>query len=632
MQSEIEIDGKMYRIDLTKLSADTTDALESYIADSVDLPEVEPLEAPKPKALACDIILDLNRDGLFDQFGLDTLKDRYLMPGEFSPQQALARAAAAFADDQAHAQRLYEYASLQWFMFATPLLTNGGTSRGMPISCFLNYVSDSREGILSHYTENGMLASGGGGIGTYWGNVRSNKETTSKGSASSGVIPFCKVVDSEMLAFSQGKTRRGVAAVYLDVSHPEIEEWLSMRRKSGGDPNRKALNLNHGVCISDDFMRAVRHGHLWELIDPHSGDSHSVVEARALWRNILTTRMETGEPYLFFVDAANRGLPQPLKDKGLYIHASNLCTEIMLPTHADRTAVCCLSSVNLARWGSWKDHPRFIDDLMRMLDNALTFYIENAPESHWRAVASARAERSVGLGAMGFHTYLQDHGIPFESKLARATNVMFFQHIDKASRIASQDLAITRGPAPDMGDTRERFSHRMAVAPNATSAVICGGVSPSIEPFPSNAYLHKTMDGSFTVKNKSLQIVLARYGRDTPDTWKSIVTNHGSVQHLEFMSEDDKAVYRTAFEIDQMAIVGLAGDRQVYIDQGQSVNLFVPNDVHARDLHAYHMAAWESGLKALYYLRSNTIKRAELANLVTERVAVDLATCEACEG
>lgn len=503
----------------------------------------------------------------------------------------------------------------------------------MPISCFLNYVGDSREGILNHYYENGMLASMGGGIGTYWGHIRSNKETTSKGSSSSGVIPFTKVVDSEMLAFAQGATRRGSAAAYIDVSHPEIEEWLSMRRKSGGDPNRKALNLHHGVCVPDAFMHAVKAGTSWNLIDPHSLTIKGTVDARSLWRNILTTRVETGEPYLFFSDTANAALPQSLKDQGLRIHASNLCTEIMLPTSEDRTAVCCLSSVNLAKWDEWYDHPTFIEDLMRMLDNALTFYIENAPPSHSRAVFSASQERSVGLGAMGFHTFLQDHEVPFSSMGAKAYNLLFFKHLHDETQRASFKLGAERGEAPDMKGTGRRFAHTMANAPNASSAIICGGVSPSTEPFPTNGYLHKTMGGSFIVKNKTLQRLLVEYGKDTSEVWREIALNKGSVQHLDFLTDQEKWTFQTAIEIDQMSIVEMAADRQHYIDQGQSINLFVPNDVLANDLHRYHFLAWKKGMKALYYLRSNALKRAQLGLLSKERtITITNDECLACEG
>lgn len=572
--------------------------------------------------------IDISRDSLFDNLGISTLQDRYLLPHETSPQQALARASAAYADDSAHAQRLYDYASQHWFMFSTPILSNGGTERGLPISCFLNYVPDSREGILGHYTENGWLSSTGGGIGSYWGALRSASEKTSKGSASSGVIPFTKVVDSLMLSFSQGVTRRGSGAVYLDISHPEIVEWIGMRRKSGGDLNRKTLNLHNGVCIPDAFMEAVRDGTAWDLVDPHSKKVKQTVEARDLWRQILITRVETGEPYLFFTDAANRALPQPLKDLGLKIYASNLCTEVMLPTAEGRTAVCCLSSVNLAKWADWKDDPLFIPDLMRMLDNALQSYIDTAPDGHAAAVFSALRERSVGLGAMGFHSFLQDNAIPFNSELARGYNAMMFEHLQTHTDLASLVLAFERGEAPDMIGTGERFAHKMAIAPNASSALICGNVSPSIEPRRANGYLQKTMGGSFIVKNYILEKHLESIGQNTIKVWKSIATHEGSVQHLDFLDDKTKAVFLTAIEIDQSAIIEMAADRQFFIDQGQSVNLFVPSDVVAKDLHKMHFSAWEKGLKALYYCRSVALKRANISNLNTERDEVDCTSCE----
>ena len=597
------------------------------------------------------IVIDLSRDALFDEVSMDTIKDRYLVGDEKSPQHAFARASAAFASDESHAQRLYDYASRHWFGFATPLLSNGGTNRGLPISCFLSFVPDSRQGILDNYTENGWLASMGGGIGSYWGALRSKGTSTSKGSRTSGVVPFVKVVDSQMLAFNQGGTRRGVAAVYLDISHPEIEEWLVMRKPTGGDANRKALNLNNAVCVPDAFMHAVKDDLPWDLIDPHTKTVTKTLPARELWKKIIELRFETGEPYLFFVDTANRALPQPLKDIGLRIYGSNLCSEIMLPTGPDprdglmRTAVCCLSSVNLARYDEWRHDPLFIGDLMEMLDNCLQSYIDTAPESHAAAVRSAQRERSVGLGAMGFHTYLQTHGIAMESDLARAVNVMMFKHIRKHADEASQELAADRGAAPDMAPLAERFSHKMANAPNASSGIICGNVSPSTEPKPANAYLAKTLSGTHMIKNSPLIPVLEAYGKNTDEVWKSIVAHEGSVQHLEFLSERERSVFRTAPEIDQMYIVQLAADRQHYIDQGQSVNLFVPRDVTAQELHDMHFSAWKKGLKALYYLRNVALSRADLVGLSTERRSLELRQddasdmlpiealeCLACEG
>lgn len=582
------------------------------------------------------IQIDLTRDALFDRFGRETLGDRYLVPGETSPQQAFARVAAAYGSDEAHAQRLYDYVSKHWFMFATPLLSNGGTSRGLPISCFLNYVPDSRDGILDHYKENGWLASTGGGIGSYWGALRSRGEKTSHGSESSGVIPFVKVVDAEMLAFNQGVTRRGSAAVYLDINHPEVVEWIGMRRKSGGDENRKTLNLHNGLCITDAFMNAVERGLMFDLVDPNSKQVKSRIDARHLWRQILTARIETGEPYMFFKDTANLALPPAMRAQGLTIHASNLCSEIMLPTNEERTAVCCLSSVNLAKFDEWKDDQWFIRDLLEMLDNTLQSYIEKAPPSHAKAVFSASRERSVGLGAMGFHTYLQAHNVSFGSVLAEGYNVMMFDHIRSQADETSQVLGMLRGEAPDMVGTGERFAHKMAVAPNASSGIICGNVSPGIEPLEANAFSQKTLTGTATHKNPILVKVLEALGKNTKAVWTSIATNEGSVQHLDFLDDHTKEVFRTAIEIDQMVIVKLAADRQAFIDQGQSVNLFFRPDVQAKELHAVHFAAWKLGMKALYYCRSRSLKRASVSKLTTERVKMDAPQmdeeCLSCQG
>ena len=591
-------------------------------------------------AVPAGISVDITRDALIDGMGHATLRDQHMLPHETSPQQTFARVCAAFADDGAHAQRLYDYVSRQWFMFATPILANGGTERGLPISCFLNYVADSRGAILDNYVENGWLSSTGGGLGTYWGALRSANEGTSKGSASLGVVAFVKVLDSLILSFSQGVTRRGAAAVYLDVGHPEIVEWLSMRRRSGGDMNRKTLNLHHGVCLPDEFMECVRDNLPWRLVDPHSHLTKQEIPARELWRQILTTRVETGEPYLFFTDTANRALPEPLRRLGLKIHASNLCTEIMLPTNEERTAVCCLSSVNLAKWDEWRDQPNFIMDLARMLDNALSAYIERAMDGHERAVFSASRERSIGLGAMGFHSFLQAHDTAFGSERAREFNSVMFKYIRSRMNDASRALAKERGEAPDMVGTGERFAHKIAVAPNATSALICGNVSPSVEPRRANAYVQKTMGGSFMVKNPELESYLRGVGQDTDSVWKSIVTNDGSVKHLDFLSNHTKEVFQTAMEIDQSAIIQLAAERQAFIDQGQSINVFVVHDVSARDLHKIHFSAWEKGLKALYYCRSQAVKRASVASLDKERVELNVplvcdiedSTCVSCQG
>ena len=586
------------------------------------------------------INIDYRKDKLLTEFSLKTLEDRYLVGDEKSPQEGFARAAEAFADDEAHAQRLYDYASNLWFMFATPVLSNGGTRRGLPISCFLNYVEDSREGITGHYTENAYLSSFGGGIGGSWSDVRSQGTKTSKGSESTGVMPFVKVVDSEMLAFSQGVTRRGSYAAYLHMSHPEIEEFLDMRKPTGGDTNRKCLNLHHGVVIPDKFMEIIHKAtkedgfdDSWELIDPHSGEVKKVVSARTLWVKLLQNRMETGEPYLMFEDAVQADLPQYQKDKGLQVHHSNLCSEITLATDEERTAVCCLSSVNLEYYDEWKKVPAFIPDLIRMLDNVLTYFIENAPEQLERAQFSAMRERSLGLGAMGFHAYLQKNNMPFESIFASSINFEMFKHIKTQAQQETERLAVERGACPDDPSCSVRNAHLLAVAPNASSSIICGNTSPSIEPFRANAYTQKTKSGSFLQKNKYLEKVLDGYSKNTEDTWKSIVTNKGSVQHLDFLTEEEKDVYKTAVEINQSWIVEHAAARQEFICQSQSVNLFFPPDVNKGELHNIHMLAWAKNMKTLYYLRSEAISRADnVSNKIKREIIFEQQDCLSCEG
>lgn len=579
------------------------------------------------------IVIDLGRDSLLSAHALETLQDRYLTGEETSPQQAYARASAAFADDTAHGQRLYDYVSKGWFMFATPLLTNGGTERGLPISCFLNYIPDSRRGILDHYEETAMLSSVGGGVGSYAGALRSLGTSTSKGSATSGAIAFIVPMDRWILAFSQGKTRRGSYAAYLDVSHPEIEEFIEIRKPTGGDANRKAINLHNAVNITDDFMHAVRDGRDFPLVDPHTKREVRRVDARSLFRKMVETRHATGEPYMVFIDTINNALPPTLKAKGLKVHHSNLCTEITLPTNEDRTAVCCLSSVNLAKWDEWHDDPLFIEDLMRMLDNCLDVFIDKAPPELWRAIASAKAERSVGLGAMGLQTFFQERMIPWASDMARAYNVMFFEHLENRTWEASQKLGAERGEAPDMEGTGHRMAHKMAVAPNASSSIFLN-ISPSIEQYPTNAFVHKTLTGSHKVKNPVLVRLLETKGQNTNEVWSSIVET-GSVQHLDFLSDLEKSVFLTSFETDQNATVQMAIDRAGFIDQAQSVNLFVPGVVEADYLLKLHYDAWAGGVKSLYYLRSQTIQKGENVNRavdVTQVVIPELETCVACEG
>lgn len=616
---------------------------------------------PTPATPAFSLKPDYSRDELMTDFGRATLDDRYLVPGEQSPQDAFLRAALAWADDEAHAERLYNYASRLWFMFATPVLSNApvrksfgktfetnflrecfeGKFRGMPISCFLNMPGDSREGLTSHYTENAWLSSVGGGIGGYWGAIRSNGAKTSSGSSSSGVIPFMKVVDSEVLAFSQGETRRGSYAAYLDIGHPEIVEFLEMRKPTGGDANRKCLNLHNAVNIPDAFMQIIEKctqdphaSDAWPLIDPNSKRVVEWVSAKELWQRLLDLRMQTGEPYIHFIDASNRALPEAQKALGLRVNHSNLCSEITLPTSEDRTAVCCLSSVNAEKYDEWSQDPMFVGDIIRMLDNVLEFFIIHAPDYLSRATYSARCERSVGLGLMGFHSFLQANMIPFESAMATSMNRRMFAHVKRDAVAATRQLAEERGECIDGLGTGIRNMHLLAVAPNASSSIICGGVSASIEPQRANIFTHKTGSGSWKVKNVYLENVLADYGMNTDEVWKSILAQKGSVQHLNFLSQDEKDVFKTAMELDQRWIVEHASHRQNYICQSQSVNLFFPADVHVSYLHKVHFDAWKKGLKSLYYLRSESIKRADNVSVQVTRqeIASSEPTCLSCEG
>ena len=563
--------------------------------------------------------MDRSRDSRLTTFGKSTLSDRYLMDGE-SFQDLFARVAAYYADDSAHAQRLYDYMSRLWFMPSTPVLSNGGTSRGLPISCFLNEAGDSLDGIVGLWNENVWLAARGGGIGSYWGNLRSIGERVGHNGKTSGVIPFIRVMDSLTLAISQGSLRRGSAACYMPISHPEIEEFIELRRPTGGDPNRKALNLHHGVVVPDAFMRAVEADEEWALTSPKDGAIVRRVKARSLWIRILTARIETGEPYILFGDHVNRAIPEHHKLAGLSVKMSNLCSEITLPTGIDqhgqqRTAVCCLSSLNLETYAEWQDHPSLIEDIMRFLDNVLSDFIAKAPDSMARARYSAERERSVGLGVMGFHSFLQQNQIPLEGVMAKVWNKRIFKQIRTQADAASRKLADERGPCPDAAEfgMRERFSNKLAIAPTASISIICGGASPGIEPIAANSFTHKTLSGSFNVRNKHLAMLLAERGRDDEDTWSSITLNEGSVQHLDCLSDDEKNVFKTAFEIDQRWLIELAGDRTPYVCQSQSLNLFLAADVYKRDLHQIHALAWKKGVKSLYYCRSKSIQRAESA-------------------
>ena len=570
------------------------------------------------RARRFDIAVDTGRNTLLTDFGKETLDDRYLLPGE-SYQDLFARVADAYADDRDHAQRLYDYISKLWFMPATPVLSNGGTGRGLPISCYLNSVDDSLEGIVATWNENVWLASRGGGIGTYWGKVRGIGEPVGLNGKTSGIIPFVRVMDSLTLAISQGSLRRGSAACYLDVAHPEIEEFLEIRKPSG-DFNRKALNLHHGVLVTDEFMTAVRDGAEFELRSPKDGSVRSKVDARALFQKLVETRLATGEPYIVFSDTVNRLMPSHHRELGLKVSTSNLCSEITLPTGRDhlgndRTAVCCLSSLNLETWEEWHEDRMFIEDVMRFLDNVLQDYIDRAPDEMARAKYSASRERSVGMGVMGFHSFLQMKGIGFESAMAKAWNLKMFKHVATKADEASMMLAQERGACPDAEErgVMQRFSCKMAIAPTASISIICGGTSACIEPIPANIYTHKTLSGSFIVKNAYLERLLATKSKDSNNVWNSILEHGGSVQHLDFLSPEEKAVFKTSFEIDQRWLLEFAADRTPYIDQAQSLNLFIPADVDKWDLMMLHFQAWEKGIKSLYYLRSKSVQRAGFA-------------------
>ena len=583
------------------------------------------------------VVTDTARDALLTDFGKETLTDRYLLPGE-NFQDLFARVADAYADDADHAQRLYDYISKLWFMPATPVLSNGGTNRGLPISCYLNSVSDSLEGIVGTWNENVWLASKGGGIGTYWGAVRGIGEPVGLNGKTSGIIPFVRVMDSLTLAISQGSLRRGSAACYLDVSHPEIEEFLEIRKPSG-DFNRKALNLHHGVLLTDDFMEAVRDGTEFELKSPKDGSVRGKVDARSLFQKLVETRLATGEPYIVFSDTVNRTMPKHHRDLGLKVSTSNLCSEITLPTGKDhlgndRTAVCCLSSLNLETWDQWNTDKRFVEDVMRFLDNVLQDYIDRAPSEMARAKYSADRERSVGLGVMGFHSFLQMKGIAMESAMAKAWNLKMFKHINAKADEASLLLAQERGPCPDAADmgVMERFSCKMAIAPTASISIICGGTSACIEPIPANIYTHKTLSGSFVVKNPYLEKLLQAKSKDSTNVWNSILERGGSVQHLDFLSPEEKAVYKTSFEIDQRWLLEFASDRAPFIDQAQSLNLFIPADVDKWDLLMLHYQAWEKGIKSLYYLRSKSVQRAGFAGGVEADNTADAPKIELSAG
>jgi ribonucleoside-diphosphate reductase alpha chain len=612
----------------------------------VQAPRANP-QRGKPKAVRLKVVetikIDRSRDSLLTDFGKTTLEDRYLLPGE-SFQDMFARVAKAYSDDIDHAQRIYDYISRLWFMPATPVLSNGGAERGLPISCFLNAVDDSLDGIVGAWNENVWLASNGGGIGTYWGGVRSIGEKVGQNGQTSGIIPFIRVMDSLTLAISQGSLRRGSAAVYLDIHHPEIEEFLEIRKPSG-DFNRKSLNLHHGLNITDAFMEAVRDDTDFALLSPKSGEVVRKVNARKLWQKVIELRLQTGEPYIIFTDTVNAQMAPHQRQLGMKVRQSNLCSEIMLHTGkdhlgVDRTAVCCLSSLNAEKFLEWKDDDTFLNDVFRFLDNVLEDFIQRAPDEMAQSKYSAFRERSVGLGVMGFHSFLQAQGVPFESAMAKSWNMRMFKHIRRAADAASRKLAEERGPCPDAADcgVMERFSHKIAIAPTASISIICGGTSAGIEPIPANIYTHKTLSGSFPVKNPYLEQVLEEKGANTEEVWQSILANEGSVQHLDVLSQDEKDTFKTAFEIDQRWVIELAADRTPYICQGQSLNVFIPGDVDKWDLHMLHWTAWEKGVKSLYYCRSKSVQRAAFAGGDGEARAsaakaekTDYEECLACQ-
>jgi len=591
------------------------------------------------------IVLDYSRDALFDELGLKRLKESYMREDETSPQERFAYVSKTFSSTPEHAQRLYEYSSQHWLSYSTPILSFGRSRRGLPISCFLPYLHDSAEGLVDCLSEVNWLSMLGGGIGIGIG-IRSADDK------SVGVMPHLRTYDASSLAYRQGRTRRGSYAAYLDVSHPDIHLFLEMR-KATGDPNMRALNLHHGINITDDFMQIIERCMLdpsaddsWELKDPHNGDVREVVSAKELWQRILEMRMHTGEPYIHFIDTSNRHLPDFQKKLGLSVKQSNLCSEIVLPTDKDRTAVCCLSSLNLEYYDDWKDNELFLRDVAEMLDNVLQYFIDNAPDSISRARYSATMERSIGIGALGFHAYLQKKNIPWESSLAVSVNKKIFNNVKVKLDAANLELGSARGEAPDAKGTGRRFSHTMAIAPNASSSIIMGNTSPSVEPYRANAYRQDTLSGAHLNKNKFLDKIIkekcdADKRLDYQEIWSSIIANDGSVQHLDILSDWEKDVFKTSMEIDQRWVVEHASQRQSFIDQAQSINLFFRPDVGVKYLHAVHFQAWKQGLKTLYYCRSEKISKADkVSNKIERQVIqeVDLKAlalgeeCLACEG
>ena len=589
------------------------------------------------------INIDLERDKLFDELGIKRLQESYMKDDETSPQHRFAFVSKAFGTNLAHSQRLYDYSSRHWLSYSTPILSFGRSKRGLPISCFLNYIEDTAEGLVDNLSETNWLSMLGGGVGIGFG-IRSADDK------STGIMPHLKIYDASSLAYRQGRTRRGSYAAYLDISHPDIIPFLEMRKPTG-DPNVRCLNLHHGINITDDFMSIIEKCMLdpdfddsWKLVDPNTKEVRETVSAKMLWQMILELRMHTGEPYIHYIDTSNRMLPKHLKDLGLKVNQSNLCSEIILPTDKDRTAVCCLSSLNLETYDDWKDNKLFLRDVAEMLDNVLQYFIDNAPDSISRARYSASRERSIGIGALGFHAYLQKNGIPFEGVMAKVANNKIFKTIREGLDDANKQLGTERGEAPDAVGTGNRFSHVMAIAPNASSSIIMGNTSPSIEPYRANAYRQDTLSGSYLNKNRWLDKIIkekAKDDNDYNDIWSSIIANDGSVQHLDILSDLEKDIFKTSMEIDQRWVIDLAADRQVYIDQAQSLNVFFRPDANIKYIHAIHFMAWKKGLKTLYYCRSEKIGKADKVSKKIERQVIkeldmtEIAQgndCIACEG
>ena len=592
------------------------------------------------------IRVDYSRDSLFDELGKIRLKESYMKEDEVSPQERFAYVSSKFGSNPDHAQRLYEYSSKHWLSYSTPILSFGRSKRGLPISCFLNYIEDTAEGLVDNLSETNWLSMLGGGVGIGFG-IRSADDK------STGVMPHLKMYDASSLAYRQGRTRRGSYAAYLDISHPDIINFLEMRKPTG-DQNMRCLNMHHGINIPDKFMEIIERCMLdhnaddsWELVDPASSEVREVVSAKELWQRILEMRMQTGEPYIHFIDESNRRLPQWLYEKGLRVHQSNLCSEIILPTNEERTAVCCLSSLNLEYYEEWKGNELFLRDVAEMLDNVLQYFIDNAPEAIARAKFSAMRERSIGIGALGFHALLQRKSVPWESSLAVGLNKQIFAHVRGKLDVANKELGLERGEAPDAVGTGNRFSHLMAIAPNASSSILMGNTSPSIEPYRANAYRQDTLSGSHLNKNRYLDVII-RMEADNhkegwyEETWSSIIANDGSVQHLDWMGDWDKDVFKTSMEIDQRWVVQHAADRQVYIDQAQSLNVFFRPDSHIKYIHAVHFMAWKEKLKTMYYCRSDKIAKADKVAKKIEREVIkeidltamtgDESVCLACEG